>query len=528
MKRIAAMLLMLLLLCGCGPSFAESGGSNPGHQAETQRAENDAVQTAPSAAQPASETVPISSDMSESSSDPVEPILHSKEEALEAGDCVLFFQQDQIRDSKLPEDHRGTLVRLDELRSWHAAQDYLPRTHYYDEDFQDLPLLLQILDYGLCHGFAGVTMPVRKGELKPISEKQLLDLYCSYRVDNAVPCTQLFFDNKGAVQFNSVWLILPNEASMARFSEALEKARQIVAEMPPELDEYESALYLYNYLKDHVKYDMLKQNYYNYDWFFLYDALVKGSCVCTGFSDALYYLFNLAGIDCVCLLGHVESTDFSEAQNHAWNAAMLYGRYYCFDVTWDTNLVNYSQNQYFAVSEEYLDSVSNRTYIALFERCYPRCGQSFRPPEEWNGTPEGALRAYLWLREYCCGLGSRLYLTQTEQIGASDPPLRVLRGQMMLYDLDYGSFVESFLPYITERCYQAEFEGKYYREEDGKTAVFSGAGTAVRYRIESVSGKGGCYTAKLISESGNRASAVFSVAAENGRFRIDTVLIKGS
>lgn len=548
MKRAAALLLLLVLLAGCaGPPTSPEGTSAASTSRET-RTETASETESPHTEAPDPETsAPGTEAPTEPETEtadtkaPPEPETETADTeappetaaparsglaALVDGEHLLFFRQDQLRGGELPEEHRGDLLSLEALQSWHGAQERLPRTRYYDDAFADCPVLLELMDYCISEGYAGVTFPTELLGGRSLTADRMTKLYWMYRIDNTYPDYAEFRGGPGGGRYSAIWFTCPQPDSVARFHTALEKARQIVAEMPPELDDYDRAQYLYSWLKTNVEYNRLNLNYYDHDWYFLYDALIDGVCVCTGYSDALYYLYNLAGVDCVCITGHVEASDINESQDHQWNAAALYGTYYCFDVTWDDSLLYNSGNSFFAVSEGMMNGISRRTKYAPLEALFPRCGEGFRPPADWNQTPEGALRSWLWLREYCFGSMARSYLLQTDQMLYSDPPLRFLSGSFAVYDLDYAEVVESFMPYITRTCFLKGFEGKCFRNEDGRLAVSTAAGTDARYRIESVSGEGGRYTARLVSDSGGRATASFTVAEEKGRCRINTVSLR--
>ena len=70
---------------------------------------------------------------------------------------------------------------------------------------------------------------------------------------------------------------------------AMEVAEKLLDSVPEEADEVETALYLYQWLTDHVRYD--SYDYYdNEGWNLLYDTLVERKTVCSGYTEALYYL----------------------------------------------------------------------------------------------------------------------------------------------------------------------------------------------------------------------------------------------
>ena len=59
-----------------------------------------------------------------------------------------------------------------------------------------------------------------------------------------------------------------------------------------------------------------------------YSALNEGSTVCAGYSRAMQYVMQLAGIPCYYCSGYA-------GENHAWNIICLDDEFYNLDVTWD-------------------------------------------------------------------------------------------------------------------------------------------------------------------------------------------------
>ena len=59
-----------------------------------------------------------------------------------------------------------------------------------------------------------------------------------------------------------------------------------------------------------------------------YSALNEGSTVCAGYSRAMQYVMQLAGVPCYYCSGYA-------GENHAWNIICLDDEFYNLDVTWD-------------------------------------------------------------------------------------------------------------------------------------------------------------------------------------------------
>lgn len=84
-------------------------------------------------------------------------------------------------------------------------------------------------------------------------------------------------------------------------------------------DEKVAVVRIANYLTEHVKYDWDDVNGYQ-----AYDALIKGSTICTGYSEAFKALCDYCGIKCNCL----------EGDGHMWNRVYLNGKWKFVDTTW--------------------------------------------------------------------------------------------------------------------------------------------------------------------------------------------------
>ena len=63
-------------------------------------------------------------------------------------------------------------------------------------------------------------------------------------------------------------------------------------------------------------------------------ALLEGVTVCAGYSKALCYILNKAGIECRYIAGDVNDPK-SRNNAHAWNQVKINGKWYNTDLTWD-------------------------------------------------------------------------------------------------------------------------------------------------------------------------------------------------
>ena len=160
-----------------------------------------------------------------------------------------------------------------------------------------------------------------------------------------------------------------------RYRDGLAAAQAIVDAIPEGLDDQGKMLYLYRYLTENVRY--YEGDYYGgSDWCLLYDALVQHSTVCTGYTEALYVLCNLAGIECFNVSGEVG--ELLSGGMHAWNVARINGQYYEFDATWDEGLPP-ADYRFFGMSTAY--SLENHTRLMRsFDLSFcPDCPENLLP-----------------------------------------------------------------------------------------------------------------------------------------------------
>jgi hypothetical protein len=108
-----------------------------------------------------------------------------------------------------------------------------------------------------------------------------------------------------------------------------EEAEKIIDKIPKNYNEYERALFLYEYIITNTIYAEKSEN--NQD---LRSVLFNKKSVCGGYSKAYQYLCNLAGIKCTTVSGVVYDKEKDKKENHAWNLIELDNNYYWVDTTW--------------------------------------------------------------------------------------------------------------------------------------------------------------------------------------------------
>ena len=108
-----------------------------------------------------------------------------------------------------------------------------------------------------------------------------------------------------------------------------DKCRQILKKIKGETD-YEKEKWIHDYLVKNISYGYPDDDRAaDGDAFTTYGALVRGKCVCNGYSEAMKLLCDLSGIDCKMITGT------AGGENHAWNLVKLDDQWYHTDVTWD-------------------------------------------------------------------------------------------------------------------------------------------------------------------------------------------------
>lgn len=154
------------------------------------------------------------------------------------------------------------------------------------------------------------------------------------------------------------------------------KVEEIVRGIPVNYtSDFEIALYLHDYLAQHVTYTL------EGDHDSAYAALIHGEAACYGYSKAYQCLMNAAGVQSQIIVGDSVDLDGTTV-GHAWNQVWIDGECYYTDVTWDDlddgDLVSHA---YFLVS---LDAIS-KDHAADDLHQLPECDH-FLDYYELNGS----------------------------------------------------------------------------------------------------------------------------------------------
>ncbi|SFU88981.1 Transglutaminase-like superfamily protein [Clostridium sp. DSM 8431] len=111
--------------------------------------------------------------------------------------------------------------------------------------------------------------------------------------------------------------------------QAYDKAKEILKSMPEGGSSYDKASWIYNYIVNNVRYVNNSDTYLSGNPSFIYDALMGQETQCTGFSDTMTMMCNLAGVECITVCGQTN-------EGHAWNLVNIDGNFYYCDATGDS------------------------------------------------------------------------------------------------------------------------------------------------------------------------------------------------
>lgn len=97
---------------------------------------------------------------------------------------------------------------------------------------------------------------------------------------------------------------------------------------------YEKEYALYMWVITHLEYDddhMDTLSVADRASYTPYGGLVNHKGICLGFASTFQLLMDMAGVECITVVGAAENS----TEDHAWNQVRLDGEWYCVDATWD-------------------------------------------------------------------------------------------------------------------------------------------------------------------------------------------------
>lgn len=120
-----------------------------------------------------------------------------------------------------------------------------------------------------------------------------------------------------------------------------------------------------------------------------YGLLVEGYGICLGYATTFQLLMELAGVECVTVVG---ASGWSR-EDHAWNMVRLEGEWYCVDVTWDDTTIAdpsaYSREELSRRHHRYFNVTGNEMRSSNHQWDYDSVPEAGATRFRWDGT--GAL-----------------------------------------------------------------------------------------------------------------------------------------
>ncbi|MBQ6568977.1 MAG: hypothetical protein IJL87_01830 [Clostridia bacterium] len=270
-------------------------------------------------------------------------------------------------------------VEIEKVISSVKNSGNLPRSKYY-EQFMDkkMDMVLTAIDYCMANGYSRFVLPSTQVVGNDLTDNFFYLQECfhfnnSNRMIGQTRKSVVLEDGK---TLNYVLVTIPSleQFDMENYNKAIKKAREIVGSVPKGYSQAETATYLYSYITNNVRF--YQDEYYESDWNLAYDALINNNTVCAGYAEALYLLYNLAGIDCIIINGYLDGGGSDDW--HAWNIAQIDGKYYLFDSTWDEGR-SPEEYKYFGLSQDAMQKLYPRNTTSAIEKAIPECSDILKP-----------------------------------------------------------------------------------------------------------------------------------------------------
>ncbi|MBO5785872.1 MAG: hypothetical protein J6R45_00970, partial [Clostridia bacterium] len=144
----------------------------------------------------------------------------------------------------------------------------------------------------------------------------------------------------------------------------------VIASMPKGLDDYEKALYLHDFMCVSFEYDL------GYEIANIYDMIIEGKGVCTGYALLYDELLSRVGIESRAVVSP------SNSLNHMWNEVQIDGEWYYVDVTWDDPIPDGFGNAHhnnFLICETCL----KKSHDGVYDTEFP-CDECYRREKDWG------------------------------------------------------------------------------------------------------------------------------------------------
>ena len=183
-----------------------------------------------------------------------------------------------------------------------------------------------------------------------LSEYQITQAVEAYKNDHPeVFWLKSYYEYENFDYETGIWLTYTMSGDkLVTAKKEFNTAVDTISKSVPYGTEFEREEYIHNYIINNCDYDeeAAESEEVQGNENDAYGVFVDGKAVCEGYSKAFQILCNKADIDCIQLMGIVDS------DNHVWNCVKIGGDWYQIDVTWDdVDDFIYDSHEYFNLTD---------------------------------------------------------------------------------------------------------------------------------------------------------------------------------
>ena len=183
-----------------------------------------------------------------------------------------------------------------------------------------------------------------------LSEYQITQAVEAYKNDHPeVFWLKSYYEYENFDYETGIWLTYTMSGDkLVTAKKEFNTAVDTISQSAPYGTECEREEYIHNYIINNCDYDeeAAESEEVQGNENDAYGVFVDGKAVCEGYSKAFQILCNKADIDCIQLMGIVDS------DNHVWNCVKIGGDWYQIDVTWDdVDDFIYDSHEYFNLTD---------------------------------------------------------------------------------------------------------------------------------------------------------------------------------
>ena len=183
-----------------------------------------------------------------------------------------------------------------------------------------------------------------------LSEYQMTQAVEAYKNDHPeVFWLKSYYEYENYDYETGIWLTYTMSGDkLVTAKKEFNTAVDTISKSVPYGTECEREEYIHNYIINNCDYDeeVAESEEVQGNENDAYGVFVDGKAVCEGYSKAFQILCNKADIDCIQLMGIVDS------DNHVWNCVKIGGDWYQIDVTWDdVDDFIYDSHEYFNLTD---------------------------------------------------------------------------------------------------------------------------------------------------------------------------------